>query len=283
VGMDVAQILGITHYEPPEDPQQTGGDNEFGPGHKQSKIFPRSLKGWLYFLVRVFTFGFYDLNGNVGGANQKAPDAFRPIYDVEAFKNFANVLQPGEEVLVTEKIHGSNARYTFDEGKQFAGSRKLWKSPKSNCIWRKLLAQSTQSWMLEWMKQNPGVTIYGEVAPTQAGFDYGCTDGRVKFFIFDILDVAGEFLPFDTASQLFLDCGAVGEILMLGEWVPILYRGPFDLEKILSLVDGPSMVHGAKHMREGIVIRPIVEREARNLGRVQLKIVSNKFLEKDSK
>jgi len=90
-------------------------------------------------------------------------------------------------------------------------------------------------------------------------------------------------LPFDTASQLFLDCGAVGEILMLEEWVPILYRGPFDLEKILSLVDGPSMVHGAKHMREGIVIRPVVEREARNLGRVQLKIVSNKFLEKDSK
>jgi len=31
------------------------------------------------------------------------------------------------------------------------------------------------------------------------------------------------------------------------------------------------------------VIRPVVEREARNLGRVQLKIVSNKFLEKDSK
>ena len=63
--------------------------------------------------------------------------------------------------------------------------------------------------------------------------------------------------------------------------VPSLYVGFFD-ESVKQLADGPSMVEGTEHIREGVVIRPLVERDARNLGRVQLKIVSNAFLEKDS-
>ena len=66
-------------------------------------------------------------------------------------------------------------------------------------------------------------------------------------------------------------------------FVPTLYRGPFDLEKIKALVDGPSTVEGAKHLREGVVIRPVVERDVWGLGRLQLKLVSNSFLEKDNK
>ena len=280
VGTDVAEVLGITHYEPPEDPQSTLGDNERGPqGRKQSKIFPRSLKGWMYFLVRVFTFGLYDLNGNVGGANTKAPDSFRPIYDVESIKNFGNVLQEGESVLATEKIHGSNARYTFDDGKMYAGSRKLWKSPTSNCIWRKVLAQ--HPWVEEWCRAHEGYTLYGEVVPTQDGFEYGCKNGEVKFFVFDILRPDGKWAAEEEAQGMF---NAPGIALWYNEVrVPEVCSGPYEKEAYKKLADGPSIVPGASHIREGIVIRPAIEREARNLGRVQLKIVSNKFLEKDSK
>ena len=271
-GMDLAEFLHITHYEPPEDPQSTLGDNERGPGRKQSKIFPRSLKGWMYFLVRVFTFGLYDLNGNVGGANTKAPDSFRPIYDVESIKNFGNVLQEGEQVVATEKIHGSNARYTFD-GKMYAGSRKLWKSPTSNCIWRTVLAQ--HPWVEEWCRAHEGYTLYGEVVPTQDDFDYGCKNGEVKFFVFDILTPEGKWV-----NRL-----QVQPVISIpsDHWVPTSTQGAYVKDAFQLLADGLSLVPGAKHIREGIVIRPAIEREARNLGRVQLKIVSNKFLEKDSK
>ena len=45
---------------------------------------------------------------------------------------------------------------------------------------------------------------------------------------------------------------------------------------VLKLDEGPSLVPGAGHIREGVVVR-------RKDNRVSLKIVSNSFLEKDSK
>src|SRR5271163_4270395 len=87
VGDDVAEVLGITHYEPPEDPQQTIGDNESAPGARQSRRFPRSFMGWVRFILSLFK--------DTGGTNTKAPVDFRPVYDVEALKNYADVLQDG--------------------------------------------------------------------------------------------------------------------------------------------------------------------------------------------
>jgi hypothetical protein len=66
-------------------------------------------------------------------------------------------------------------------------------------------------------------------------------------------------------------------------FVPLLYKGPYNKETIMSLVSGPSQVPGAKHIREGIVIKTAVERYERGVGRCQLKVVSNSFLERDSK
>lgn len=272
-GMDVSSLIGITHYEPPEDPQQTGGDNERAPGSRQNKVWPRSLKGWYYFLIRVLTFGLYDPNGNVGGSNTKAPSDFRSIYDVENIKNFRDVLQEGEQVIATEKIHGSNARFTFADGKMYAGSRKLWKAPTSKCIWRKALEQ--HQWITDWCFQHPGYTLYGEIVPTQKGFNYGCKDGEVKFFVFDVLRPDGSWVQRDE-----IDSWPDNDLLQ--NWVPDLYEGPFG-PVCTVLVDGKSVVDNANHIREGIVIRPVLEREAKNLGRVQLKVVSNTFLEKDSK
>lgn len=66
--------------------------------------------------------------------------------------------------------------------------------------------------------------------------------------------------------------------------VPLLAHIKFDLEKIKDkLVDGPSQVPGAKNVREGVVVNAFVERTAHNVGRLQLKIVSNVFYERDSK
>ncbi len=62
--------------------------------------------------------------------------------------------------------------------------------------------------------------------------------------------------------------------------VPSLGVVPFDLEWLKRMAEGPSLIPGAEHIREGIVIRPLIERQSDAIGRVQLKLVSNQYLEK---
>lgn len=92
-GDDVAGLLGITHYEPPE-PIDIHGQRK-----QQYKWPPKSLKGWFYYILHLIGI---DLNGPVGGSNEKGPKNPPPVYDVEAYKNFKGVIQDGEYVVVTE-------------------------------------------------------------------------------------------------------------------------------------------------------------------------------------
>jgi hypothetical protein len=57
----------------------------------------------------------------------------------------------------------------------------------------------------------------------------------------------------------------------------------FDVEEVKALVDGKTTVTGANHIREGIVVSTATERYERGLGRVQLKLKSNAFLEAEGK
>jgi RNA ligase/PHA02142 OB-fold domain len=265
-GTDVSGTLGITHYDPDKGRESTAtGDVISGP-HRR---FPRTFKGWLFFLLHKLGF-------KRAGRHVTEDVGFHvPVYDVEAFKNYRNAFILGEPVVVTEKIHGSNARFLFLDGKMYAGSRTLWKAPKSNCVWRKALAQNP--WIEEWCRAHEGYTLYGEVTLTQKGFDYGCKEGEVKFFVFDILTPEGEWVQWKPSwPETF-------EMLQGLTIVPVLYTGPFDLDKINPVVNGASTVAVAKHIREGAVIKPVVERHVRGLGRLQLKIISNAYLERDSK
>ena len=65
------------------------------------------------------------------------------------------------------------------------------------------------------------------------------------------------------------------------KWVPTVYRGPFDEAKLRQLAEENSLIEGADHIREGIIISPVKERVDPELGRVKLKIVSPKYLEKN--
>jgi len=72
-GQDVAELLGITKYESPEPKYSCGG------GQQQKK--------------------------------RKSNPLFDKYTDIDNINNFNSILQEGEEVVITEKIHGCNARY----------------------------------------------------------------------------------------------------------------------------------------------------------------------------
>ena len=264
-GDDVSELLGITHYKPDTE-DVTHGPDIFAP--KRARRWPKSLKGWFFFLLHKLGLG---VNGNHHGYSTEDGLSL-PIYDVESLKHFNGVFQEGEAVFVTEKIHGSNGRYVYLNGHMYAGSRTQWKAPDSTCIWRRAL--TVQPWIEEWCKANEGCTLYGELAPTQPGYQYGSVGPQ--FFVFDILNPDGTWVPKEHTLRV------IPEIWRKLVLVPELFAGEYS-EDLSAYATGPSMVTNAKNSREGIVITATKQRYVRGLGRVQLKLVSNSFLEKDNK
>jgi hypothetical protein len=262
-GDDVAELLGFTHYEEPEPVQSTA---------RTRVQYQSPWRSWGAFKFWVlYKLGFAD---QLHGDNAKPPKNTPPTYDVEGYKNYPHTFAEGEEVVVTEKIHGSNARYLFDGKKMHVGSKNLWKSEKSICIWRRALAQNP--WITEFCTLFPNHTVYGEVTPTQKGYAYGCTEDQTKVFVFDVLRPDGTWV--DKRDLYGMDPLGLGQHL-----VPLLNGQckTFNMDEIKALVEGPSTVPNAKHIREGIVISSATERTVRGLGRAQLKLKSNAFLAKE--
>lgn len=75
-------------------------------------------------------------------------------------------------------------------------------------------------------------------------------------------------------SNAFFTCAPV-------PWVPIVDEKTFTFDELLKLADGPSLIPNANHIREGVVVEPLVPRFNDEIGRVKLKIVSNNYLDKN--
>lgn len=258
-GDDVSDALGITHYDPDKGRESTHADTANAPRVKRRR--PKTLKGWFFFLMHKI-----GIRSKSGQSYAMDVPFEAPIYDVEAFKNFKNALKEGEDVIVTEKIHGSNARYVVVDGEFYCGNRTQWKKKGDNVWWK---AADQDPRIEKYCRDFPGHILYGEVVPTQgSNFMYGCEPGEAKLYAFDVLTPEGLWM---LPPMYYLRV------------VPTLKVGPFK-EDVLKLADGPSLIKGKNQIREGVVIRAIDQkRYERGLERVQLKVVSNAFLEKDSR
>ncbi len=229
VGDDVAEQLGVTRYNPPEEPLSTRGD---------------TVKG---------------------------PEFFVPKYDVDSAHRYAEMcFIEGEPICITEKIHGANGRWVFSNGQIFAGSRSEWKKYDPNNIWWKALLKYPE--VVQWLIYHPSTVLFGEVYGNVQDLKYGHEKGEVSIALFDIMRQDGSFVDADEFQ--------VGDTWYL-PWVPFINEdAPIYYSKdIFSLAEGQSLIPGANHMREGIVIKPWKERYHDKVGRVCLKIVSNTFLE----
>jgi len=196
------------------------------------------------------------------------PGLISPKYDIENFRKYKNLFQEGEEVVVTEKIHGASSKFTCVNETMYIGSRNGWKKedPKST-FWR---AYEQNKSIEGWCRHNEGLILYGEVFGSSVqNMKYGALPGQIFFNCFDIMK-NGNWLNYDEARTISPGI----------DWVPVLYRGPYIEEKIMSLRSGPSTILGSDNIREGIVIRPITERRCEKIGRVQFKLVSEEYLSK---
>ena len=221
---------------------------------------------------------FYGITKYVPPIKISAGDAapshplFPEYTDVENLRNFPSVLTDGEEVVVTEKLHGTSCRIGLIEGELMAGSmsvRRVRPERLADSIyWQPLETCGVQP-LLEYLGQSSRqVILYGEVFGSKIqNLNYGLV-GTLGFRAFDLL-VDGKYLG---ADAFFGICAEFGV-----ETVPMLYRGPYELGTIKALSEGPTTL-GATHIREGVVVKPTVERTDPKVGRVCLKYIGDPYL-----
>lgn len=214
-------------------------------------------------------------------------------------------------------VHNCNGRWVFHNGEYYCGSRTEWKreyptevnpdeteakmrtknqenieqgrlalsadeleiriaqmrdrlstEPERNLWWRALRATPA---LEEWLKAHPDVIVYGEVYGAVQNLRYGCTGNEVRIAVFDLLNEAK-----------WVDVHAARLAAPELPWVPVLAHSmPYNFAEVAKLAEGQSLVSGANHIREGVVVKPLHERTHDSVGRAQLKVINPKYLEKD--
>lgn len=211
---------------------------------------------------------------------------------LKEYSTTKSLINPTDEVIYTCKIHGTSARYVFWDGKFHCGSRTTWKKEPGTPItytnkrtgetidrivpnnsWHEAAKQNP--WIEEWCRANPGAIVYGEVYGQKVQgqkFTYGLTGDQLGFRAFDVLE-----------DNKWID----NVVLHTDERykglkkVPVLYRGVHNKELMETLAESDETFEGGySGIREGVVLKPVVEKIHWKVGRVSLKYVSNRYLMK---
>jgi RNA ligase (TIGR02306 family) len=185
--------------------------------------------------------------------------AFRRYTDIQLFENFPDTIDLGEEVVITEKCHGSNVRISIISSDQenadpffVAGTHESQVRQDVESIYLVPLRMESVQNLLRDIYDSSGarsVIIFGEVYGWVQSLRYGHDKGKASFLAFDI-SVDGNFIDWD---EVVASCEKHGVPM-----VPVLLRGPFDPD-VLREMSGGNTVIGGDHIREGVVCHPVVE------------------------
>jgi len=215
-----------------------------------------------------------------------APD-LRTYTDIENIKYFTDVLKEGEEVVATEKIHGSCTLLALIDGEFFVSSKgragkgiALKREEDahgrvSNWYWRAAEQNGIESLLRDIAAETGAreITLFGETfGSIVQDLSYGI-DGDLAFRAFD-LRLDGRYVDYDRFEQIVgVFCGL--------DICPVLYRGPFSREAVEAVAAGKETITGTEsHVREGVIVRPVAERHDPLLGRVILKVINPDYLDR---
>lgn len=207
-------------------------------------------------------------------------------------KNICSMFDEGELVVATEKLHGTATFMIYhpnlnhpemfgDSGNIVVHSKGLGASglvfknvpENSNNAYvkqlNKLLANGFEQKLkdLSDFKQGSVIAILGETFGVQIqDLHYGTKEP--EFRVFDI-KIGDDWAEPDVIETYIESLGLV--------MVPTLYSGPFNLEEIIKVRDGKTYLGGA-HVREGVVVRSVINNEHPIHGRKIAKMISPLYL-----
>lgn len=214
----------------------------------------------------------------IRGDGYRAPEPAGPRvphYDLDPLRRYSRALIEGEEVVLTEKIHGANLRMLFDGATLHVGSRTLWKDEAHDALWWPAVRVSGFATLLE-QSFPPDLVFYGEIFGQVQDLTYGHpgkSEGPAYVRVFD---------AFDRKKGIWLDYDDLASMVHPDLRVPELSRGPWSRD-LLANAEGPSRL--AAHVREGFVVRPVHERVDLSLPtkRVVLKMHGQGYLTRKEK
>jgi RNA ligase (TIGR02306 family) len=209
-------------------------------------------------------------------------DPYFPRYtNLENMRSYPYLLESSEAIVATEKIHGTNCRVGFvwhtdeEQPTMMAGSRTLRRrEPEdptmmvANTYWFPHTLISVKNLLADLQTQgHKQAILYGEVyGQGIQAYTYG--EKRMNFRAFDLI-LDGKYVDYLTFKSL-CDRHQV-------EQVPLVYDGAFSLDIIKGFSDGDSLI-GGNHGREGVVVKPRIERDDPKFGRVILKYIGDRYL-----
>jgi RNA ligase (TIGR02306 family) len=223
-------------------------------------------------------------------------------YDIENIKNHTRVLEEGEEVQITEKIHGTNFQIAVLPNKpEFHHEEHLFRQYEHDSSETGYIAVSSKglggkglflkhneqnknnvyihmtqpyySNLIAYLKDTP-FTVVGEIFGNGVqDLTYGLSNQQKSLRVFDVyvgLRNCGRWMEDKELDEF---CEAVKM-----ERVPVLYRGPYSKELVLGLSQHTKSVFDPKQIREGVVIKAVPERQHHRLGRTCLKLINEDYL-----
>lgn len=290
---DVAQNLGVQQYLKYAD---------FNGHRQQCRVAAARLRG-------VPSYGFVapDPTGRPIGTNVSdlymakkyeppepvsqdiAPEfpTFHTYTNIQHYWAHPNRLRTGEQVVITEKIHGTNSRVgliqtdrriindsaclQIDNPYEFmAGSHRVRLKKGNNIYWAVLEDENILSLLTDICDERYDVVLFGEIfGPRVQDLDYGVD--KPTFRAFD-LTINGQYVNYSEFKDL---CDQFNV-----PTVPVLFEGRFTPQLVDEFTHGPTLVGNPTCKfkgREGIVIKPCFERQDK-YGRVILKSVSADYL-----
>jgi RNA ligase (TIGR02306 family) len=224
-------------------------------------------------------------------------------YDIENIKKYPDVLEDGEMVMITEKLHGTWCCFGYhpDHGpivtsKGLSARGLVFKLSVKNELQnlyvrtldstveqdfnsRNIIERAAWYLQMNYLNREIGLPketpfyILGEI------FGRGVQDlhyGQEKpaFRIFDVYvgnPGQGHYLGYDDLIDFANDDEIATPL------VPVLYVGDYSKEIVDHYTDGKDSI-GGFNIREGVVVKPCEERSHDELGRVVLKSVSEDYL-----
>lgn len=216
-------------------------------------------------------------------------------YDFENVKKRNRLLEDGEEVVITEKIHGTFCSVTFvpdaismkmglSQGVLISSKGLFAKGhvfDNDACMDNLYVRTIRSTGLIQRVVNHPmlgqserPIYLLGEIFGSNVqDLTYGADHPRFRLFDIGFLNHDGgvDYLPFDMFFELSVEL----QIPI----PPVLYMGPYSKDIMLNLTDGPEQVSGKElHMREGVVVRAFHERVCPRYGRAIVKSVSEAYL-----
>ncbi|MFE7805254.1 RNA ligase (ATP) [Streptomyces sp. NPDC057430] len=220
----------------------------------------------------------------MSGDVEVAPDLL-PWVDIENLQRYPDIFEPGEPVVLTEKLHGTACLTTYSAGdgrvqvssKGFGAKGLALQEDPRNLYWRAVHGHGVPAVAARLAARLGArrVGLFGEVygaGVQDLGYGANARGEQVGYAVFDVsAEIDGQVRWLDPAEVL-----EAGELPL----VPRLYTGPYDLDVVVGLASGRETVSGRDlHLREGVVIRPVTERYSPVVGgRAIAKAVSPAYL-----